>query len=285
MSLEREFEGSSEEEALRLAAEALGISVSEVDYTLLDEGAKAVFGLGARPARIRVAFPTSAQAVETAPVATGGAEEKDEEERPSAKSEPAIEKAAKAEEIARELLKRMQLEGTVVVRDEEEVIVVEISDAEGSTEVEELFTNARPPLAPSFQFLLNKMVNRFPVDRKHILLKTPGRSSPRFPRQTGAGSWGEEFDPELVAVAKLLWERALKTKRIISVHPMHSGDRRTIHQTIMGLENVRTVSIGEGIYRRMYVVASGAEGGGGSTSHQGANGRRRRRRNAVARRS
>lgn len=254
MSSEKEFEGSSEQEALNEAALALGVHASELDYTLLDEGAAAVFGMGARPAKIRVSIPQASKADSSSHEPVEEVEAEPEGERPRWIG-PAPEKAAKAEEIAKTLLKHMEVQGEVVVRDEEEVIIVELKDVEGSSSVEELFSSSRPPLGPSFQFLLNKMVNRFPADRKHILLKAPGRTSPRYSRAHGERG-SEEFDPELVSVAKLLWERALKTKRVITVHPMHSGDRRAIHQTIMGLDDVKTVSAGEGIYRRMYVLAS-----------------------------
>ena len=257
MSSEQEFEGPSESEALEKAARVLGVTVSDLDYTLLDEGAEAVFGLGARPAKIRVAIRGEVPAEE--PEGTNEELEAEAPAEPARErwSGPAPEKAARAREVSEKLLEYMGINGAVEVRDEDEVIVVELSDKEGKDEVEWVFTNARPPLGPSFQFLLNKMVNRFPEDRKHILLRSPGRMSHRSNR--GSDNRNEEFDPELVAVAKLLWERALKTGQVITVHPMVAADRRAIHQTIMGLDDVKTVSAGEGIYRRMYVVASAAE--------------------------
>src|SRR5262245_44965219 len=49
-----EFDGKDLDDALRAAAGALGVPVERLDYVLVEEGRKGVFGLGARPVRIRV---------------------------------------------------------------------------------------------------------------------------------------------------------------------------------------------------------------------------------------
>jgi spoIIIJ-associated protein len=51
----KEFDGKDLQEALGAAVAALGRPVSELDYEVLEGGRKGVFGLGARPVRIRVA--------------------------------------------------------------------------------------------------------------------------------------------------------------------------------------------------------------------------------------
>ena len=50
-----EFDGKDLDEALAAAAAALGRPASEMDYELVEGGRKGVFGLGARPVRIRIA--------------------------------------------------------------------------------------------------------------------------------------------------------------------------------------------------------------------------------------
>lgn len=266
MATEREFEGASEDEALQAAAAALGTAVTQLDYTLIDEGAEGVFGLGARPVRIRVRLSEE-------PAPRGGeAEEEDAENEGTARMGLAPEKAARARTVTVDLLERLGVKALVSVEDEEENIVVRVEDEEGSSEVSELFSRARPPLAPSFQFLLNKIVNRFPEDRKHVVVEAAGakaraEAGARSPRKEGE----EAFDPELVALAEQLGEKAKATGKVITVHPMLSGDRRAVHQTLMRVEGVKTVSSGEGLYRQMHIVASGR-------SDEGDRGRRRRRR-------
>jgi hypothetical protein len=50
-----EFDGKDLDDALAAASVALGRPASEIDYELLEGGRKGVFGLGARPVRIRAA--------------------------------------------------------------------------------------------------------------------------------------------------------------------------------------------------------------------------------------
>ena len=59
MSEYREFTGKSVEEALRLAREAFGAELNDLDFEILTPGSRGVLGMGAEPARI-VAAPRTA---------------------------------------------------------------------------------------------------------------------------------------------------------------------------------------------------------------------------------
>jgi spoIIIJ-associated protein len=201
---------------------------------------------------------------------------------------PAPEKAARALEVAQGLADKMGMEASIEVRDENERIVIVIHEKEGSNAVAEVLGKSRPPAIPSFQFLLNKIVNRFPEGRKHILVEVPSvprRTSPeRRARPEGApGTSGgaqqarqpdPDLDPTLVRLGQLLAERALKLGKVITVHPMLPSDRRAVHQTIMTMHGVHTMSEGEGLYRRMHIVPNALKGGDGGGKRR----RRRRRR-------
>src|SRR5881409_1421838 len=51
----REFTGKSVEEALRLAREAFGVGLDDLDFEILTPGSRGVLGMGAEPARILAA--------------------------------------------------------------------------------------------------------------------------------------------------------------------------------------------------------------------------------------
>jgi spoIIIJ-associated protein len=51
----REFTGKSVEEALRLAREAFGVGLDDIDFEILTPGSRGVLGMGAEPARILAA--------------------------------------------------------------------------------------------------------------------------------------------------------------------------------------------------------------------------------------
>src|SRR4051812_39592306 len=59
MSEYREFTGKSVEEALKLAREAFGADLNDLDFEILTPGSRGVLGMGAEPARI-VAAPRAA---------------------------------------------------------------------------------------------------------------------------------------------------------------------------------------------------------------------------------
>src|SRR6187200_1505356 len=59
MSEYREFTGKSVEEALKLAREAFGADLNDLDFEILTPGSRGVLGMGAEPSRI-VAAPRAA---------------------------------------------------------------------------------------------------------------------------------------------------------------------------------------------------------------------------------
>jgi spoIIIJ-associated protein len=59
MSAYQEFTGKTVEEALRLAREAFGVGLDDLDFEILTPGSRGVLGMGAEPARI-VAAPRAA---------------------------------------------------------------------------------------------------------------------------------------------------------------------------------------------------------------------------------
>ncbi len=304
MTETRQFEGRTEEEAVSEACAALGVDVEELDYTVLDEGSDGVLGLGKRPVQIRVRVPKDGDEGEAFEAPNGvesvdavqsvdgehsdgvdsvdgvdAADASIDEEARGGIVGPAPEKAAKAKEVAEGLAVRMGIGCKVSVTDEDTQIIVLIEEAEeGATDVADTLGRSRPPAIPSFQFLLNKIVNRFPDDRKHIVVEVP--SVPRRERRPedngrSRGAEGEDdLDPTLVELARMLAERASELGKVITVHPMAAGDRRAVHKTIMGIDGVQTVSEGEGLYRRMHIVPEALRGGAGKKRRR----RRRRRR-------
>jgi len=311
MAGENEFEGRTEEEAVKRASDTLGVATKDLDYTVIDEGSGGILGFGARSARIRVRPPAKAAAsvpVAAAPVAAPVAAPapaaapspapsseraprgEDEDEAPGGIVGPAPEKAARAREVAAALAEKMAMRADVQVRDEERDIVVVLAELEGSTDVADMLGGSRPPGVPSFQFLLNKIVNRFPDGRKHIVVEAPSveakvaerRAQPRPPPQPRVQAeprapsppppLPEDVDPMLATAARELAEKARVLGRVITIHPMSASDRRAVHVTITGLDGVQTVSEGEGLYRKIHIVPSMMSDG------PGAGGKRRRRR-------
>lgn len=267
----KEFEGRSIEEAVDAAASALGVEPSSLEYSVVDEGTSGLFGLGSKPAKIRLAGDGDEAAAEP--------RESRPRERVPGIVGPAPEKAKQAQEIAEGIIQRMGVQAKVSVRDEEREIIVVLEEVEGSTDVVDVLCRHRPSAVPSFQFLLNKVVNRFPDNRKHILVEAP--EAPRGARSTPRRSASDEpevvpdpnLDPEMVALGQLLAEKAKTLNKVITVHPMHAADRRAIHHTVTVIDGVKTRSSGDGLYRRMHIVPDSLDNRSGKRRRRG--GRRR----------
>jgi spoIIIJ-associated protein len=69
---------------------------------------------------------------------------------------------------------------------------------------------------------------------------------------------GDEREQTLGRLADRAVKRALDTGRSIALDPMNARDRRIVHVTIRDIDDVETMSIGEGRYRQVLVVPEGA---------------------------
>jgi len=67
MANDKIFEGSVLEEALQAAAASTGIAEPDLDYEIIEQGRRGLFGIGARSVRIRVMPPLAAVSEEEAP--------------------------------------------------------------------------------------------------------------------------------------------------------------------------------------------------------------------------
>ena len=84
----------------------------------------------------------------------------------------------------------------------------------------------------ALQFLINKMVNRFPEGRRHVVVDS--------------GDYRERHDDGLVSMAKRQAERAMNEGKVITLQPMNARDRRVIHMSLAKFDGVSTMSHGEG---------------------------------------
>lgn len=89
----------------------------------------------------------------------------------------------------------------------------------------------------SLQYLLNQTFSKEIGEKKSILLDIEG--------------YKERQEQNLIKRVKHLAEQALKTKRNITLEPMISSYRRIVHQTVQDIEEIRTMTIGEGSHKRI----------------------------------
>ncbi len=144
-------------------------------------------------------------------------------------------KAEEAAEILEELINLMDLEVQVRVRTDAERIELDVTGPDSGRVI-----GKKGATLDALQFLINKMVNRFPEGRRHVVIDS--------------GDYRERHDDGLVSMAKRQAQRAVSEGRVVTLQPMSARDRRVIHMSLAKFEGVSTMSQGEGSRRRIQII-------------------------------
>jgi predicted RNA-binding protein Jag len=109
----------------------------------------------------------------------------------------------------------------------------------------EQLTAADSRATEAIQLLANQAAGRLSDEPKRIVVDAEGDRERR-----------EAF---LSRMAERAARRAKDTGRSVALDPMNARDRRGIHMALRDVENVATMSVGEGLYRQVVVVPEGAD--------------------------
>jgi spoIIIJ-associated protein len=165
-------------------------------------------------------------------------------------------KAEEARNVLEDILEYMDLDAEVDVREDDEKVILDVSGPDAGRAI-----GKKGQTLDALQFLVNKIVNRFPDGRRHIVVDS--------------GDYRTRHDEGLEAMARREAKRAVQEGKVITLKPMSARDRRVIHLSLAKFEGVSTASQGEGMQRRIQIIPSRSGGGGGGGN---GNARRRRRR-------
>jgi spoIIIJ-associated protein len=144
-------------------------------------------------------------------------------------------KAEEAAEILEELVNLMDLDVQIAVRADADRIELDVTGPDSGRVI-----GKKGATLDALQFLINKMVNRFPEGRRHVIIDS--------------GDYRERHDDGLISMAKRQAQRAVSEGRIVTLQPMNARDRRVIHMSLAKFEGVSTMSQGEGSRRRIQII-------------------------------
>jgi spoIIIJ-associated protein len=150
-------------------------------------------------------------------------------------------KAEEAAEILEELVNLMDLDVQVSVRTDADRIELDVTGPDSGRVI-----GKKGATLDALQFLINKMVNRFPEGRRHVVIDS--------------GDYRERHDDGLISMAKRQAQRAVSEGRIVTLQPMNARDRRVIHMSLAKFEGVSTMSQGEGSRRRIQIIPARRRG-------------------------
>ncbi|MGD8858719.1 MAG: KH domain-containing protein [Myxococcales bacterium] len=144
-------------------------------------------------------------------------------------------KAELAAEMATEILSRMGLDVKVKIREDGEEVVLDVGGEDAGRAI-----GKKGQTLDALQFVINKIVNRFPEGRRHVLIDS--------------GDYRERREHGLVSMARREAKRAVTQSRIVTLEPMSPRDRRVVHLSLAKFPGVSTRSDGQGADRRVRII-------------------------------
>jgi len=258
----RVFDGRSLDEALRAASEALGRPTAAFDYELVEGGRKGVFGLGARPVRIRIRDVAEAPAPSTErPVARehGPRPRPANDARPARPPRPeraaapaptpsqahtapaAFEAPADPGSPGGTLQEMVRLMGFDLAVEE---------SAHGATvdllldgPDKKRLTARSAEVLEALEFVLNRMARRRWPEVGSLRVLCKGFSNSK--------------DDELVALVREVAAQVVTTGRPKRLQAMNPYERRVVHVTVREFPGLTTTSEGDGFLKRIRVEKTG----------------------------
>jgi len=234
MSSQREFEGKNLEDVLHAAATSLGIAEPDLDYEIVEQGRRGLFGLGAKSVRIRV-MPPVGESMKSEPARrrrSRGGRRKRKEKTPAT---PAA--SPDAEDVEVTVQKMLDLMGMN--------IKVQAQPADSGLQVHlegpdrKMLTQKDGELITALQFLLNRMAHRAWPDAGRISLSCNGQRKRR--------------DEDLSGLAMEVAQQVSATGKAKRLHPMNAYERRLVHIAVREYGELGSRSEGNGYLKRVKI--------------------------------
>ncbi|MCL4310234.1 MAG: protein jag [Actinomycetota bacterium] len=227
----------------KLEAVAGPFRKDEVELIVLSEGSKGFLGMGSAMAEVEASLPgpeasqpepeffDEVLADEPQPFMTERAEKEEDFQPAGAEAE------ARLEEFLRQILEGIGLEASVVVADEYEALVGNITGEDLG-----LLIGRHGQTIDAIQYLANIAVFRGTPDRKRVVVDA------------------EDYRERRAEVLKSLAERGasevLSGKPQYELKPMSAAERRVIHMYLQDRKGIDTISEGSDPFRRVIITRS-----------------------------
>ena len=213
-----EFEGKTTEEAIEQACTHFQLPPESLDIEIISVGSPGLFGIGGRKAKVRVVLSREEDEGES-----GGEGEADADLLPQ------------AQELLERILELMGEKAKILGRfDEEDRLSLGI-DAEDPG----LLIGKQGQTLEALQYLLTKMIAKKARRKVRVFIDIE--------------SYRARHQEALTQLAIKSGEKAKKSGKPITLNPMNPHDRRIVHLALQGDKEVKTMSRGEGLYKKVVV--------------------------------
>jgi len=266
-----EFEGRDIAEAISKACKALHVSQENLDIEVLTTGTSGIFGLCRQKARLRVSVkkednltaekkskrPTrpkidQPKIAEKKKVTAAGQKKKEEKAEPAAKPKKVAEELEGDFQVGEDLLSEvetdlarlldlMQFPSDVTVSSDREYVTALI---QGQYVNEIVDQNGK--LLDSLQYLLRKMIGKKYSEKAIISLD--------------AGDFRAARSEELKQLGLELAAEVKKSGKTRSIPSLNPSERRVVHLALQDDKDVRSRSVGEGLFKKVLIYRPGSKG-------------------------
>jgi len=261
-----EINASSVEDAVQKGLEQLGVAADAVEVDVLDAGSRGLFGLGSRPARVRLTVKSGA-AIEVPaakpvlpvevrvdePVVPAAAVAEPQRPAPAAAAEapaaPEVPLTAQEAEMVRvsrqvvaDLVDKMKINATVTAtlrraldQEDEDTVIVNVDGDDLS-----ILIGRRTETLNALQYISSLIIGKQLDGWVPLMIDVQGYRARR--------------ERQLRVLARRMAEQALHTGRRQVLEPMPANERRVIHLELRDHPKVVTESIGEEPNRKITIV-------------------------------
>jgi len=276
--MEKIFEASGKtvEAALDAVCVLAGVGLNEAEVEVLEVGSKGIFGIGVKDARVRL-IVNVAGAEPIRPTIT-----KVELKIPDVARTPE-KKTAKTQDKPRFVKPERQQKNDLVVPAEEHIakepeIILSQEEVDEATVkalgfLEPIFTKMQVAPEHSVEYREGLVVVSFIGENLGVLIGRRGETLNAlqylvnlFVNKTSNQHVRVVLDVEnyrasreetLIALARKMAEKAIRTGRRVELEPMNPHERRIVHISLQGDNRVETISRGEEPYRRVIIIKKG----------------------------
>lgn len=141
----------------------------------------------------------------------------------------------KAVQLVRDVVAAIELEADVLTREEDDTVYISLEGKNLG-----VLIGRRGETLNALQYLVNVAVNRNCVEKKRVILDVEGYRKKR--------------EETLQRLALRLAEKARRRGRSVVLEPMNPQERRIIHMTLRGRDDIYTFSEGEEPFRKIVIA-------------------------------
>lgn len=239
-----EVTGETVEEAVQTGLSQLGVGPNDVLVEVMEEPTRGVFGIGAKPARVRLKLLRTVEQDEPVEADESLADDLDADiiEVADGQDMSSLSDGEVAKQVLAEILDTMELSGEIEVMRADASQPGEQAPWLVNVEGEQLnvLIGRRGETLASLQYIVRLIVSRRIQRRANVVVDVSGYKSRRSDR--------------LEQLAMRMADEAVKQERTISLEPMPPNERRIVHLTLRDRQDVITESTGEGDSRKVTII-------------------------------